>query len=119
MRLLGLVGCLPAGTAQHIGQWRTREALHVVRLDISKQIVQAVELVTGGRYIVVDLVVHVDYIDALVHDYRVVVVVVRKEVQQRAQFLCDQRVFHLGGLLDQEHDDVLVAVEALTSRKER
>lgn len=114
--LLG-VGGFPAGTAQDIGQGPPRKTHHSTRLDVAQQIVESLVLIAVRRWPVVDPIVHVDDIDALVHNPGMVVMVVGKEVQLAPQLLGDQGVGVPGRLLYQKDNNFRIAIEALSSRQ--
>lgn len=63
----------------------------------------------------VDFVVHIEYVDALVHDANMVVMVAGEEVELGAQLFGDQRIHLID--FDQKHDDFRAAVQRLASRQ--
>lgn len=108
-----------AQTVQLTGQRLPCQASHIERLQFPEQIMHGLHLIRNARLLFAakDLVVHIEYIDALVHDANVIVMIVRKEVQIGAQLLGDQCV-HLVDF-HQKYNDIGARVQGMSGGQYR
>lgn len=91
----GLLILFAAHAVQLTGQRLPCQASHIERLQFLEQIMYGLHLIVYARlcFVAKDLIVHIEYIDALVHDANMIMMIIWKKVQFGAQLLGDQRVY--------------------------